>query len=140
MRYLLLILAFVSFLSANNPTFNSITYPAHQGNFLTDSRHGIIRSTTCGEWNYQERGRRVLLLSPDPFDPYNSTLQGGDENYNLGRVSTRLVPATESRKQGQFIKKFYRSSPVNIGDNFIVIPIGGVSGYFDKTWRWHEFN
>ena len=72
--------------------------------------------------------------------PYSSTLQGGTENYNHGYVSTRLVSATESRKQGQFIKKFYNRTPVNIGDNFIVIPIGGLSGYFDRAWRWHEYN
>jgi len=71
--------------------------------------------------------------------PYNSTLQGGTENFNLGNISVRLVPADESNKQGGFIRSFYSKAPVDMSDNFLVIPLGGTSGYFDKNWRWHEY-
>ena len=103
-----------------------------------NDRNFLSRKGVCGGYPRAQSagcGRQAC----DEY-PYNSTLQGGTGNYDLGRVSVRLVPAGESQLQGQFIKKFYRNSPVSIGDNFIVIPIGGTSGYFDKSWRWHAFN
>ncbi len=114
MRYLLLVLAFVSFLSANNLTFNSITYPAPQGNFLTDSRHGIIRSTTCGEWNHQER----------------------EEEYYFYLLSYLFIPFI---RQGGFIEEFYRKSSIGIGDEFLVIPQGSITKYYDKYGIEHRY-
>jgi len=71
--------------------------------------------------------------------PYSSTLQGGTDNYELGLVSTRLVSAEESSLQGQFIKKFYRNAPVSIGKDFMVIPLGIQSGFFDEYGFWYKF-
>ena len=72
--------------------------------------------------------------------PYNSTYEGGGENYYKGLVSVRYVLPSESGRQGRFIRAFYNSPiPLMDGDKFLVIPIGGVSGYFDKTWKWHSF-
>jgi hypothetical protein len=71
--------------------------------------------------------------------PYVSTIQGGRENFNSGLVSTRLVSRTESDLQGGFIHTFYSGAPVGDGDKFIVIPLGGISGYFDKKGLWHEY-
>ena len=70
--------------------------------------------------------------------PYATTYQGGTENYDKGLVSVRLVDRDESNTQGRLVGTSYKNSPINIGDDFLVIPIGGVSGYFDKTWRWHD--
>jgi hypothetical protein len=41
--------------------------------------------------------------------------------------------------QGGFMSAFYGGVPVGSGDAFLVIPLGGTSGYFDKTWKWHRF-
>ena len=71
--------------------------------------------------------------------PYNSAFEGGTDNYLLGNVSVRLVDATESRRQGRFIKKFYGKASVGNGDTFLVIPLGGTSGFFDKRGLWHGF-
>jgi hypothetical protein len=71
--------------------------------------------------------------------PYNSAFEGGTDNYLLGNVSVRLVDATESRRQGRFINKFYGKSPISNGDTFLVIPFGGTSGFFDKKGLWHGF-
>jgi len=73
--------------------------------------------------------------------PYNSTFEGGESNYYKGYVSVRYVDKRESGRQGAFIDTFYRRSPTPLsnGDTFIVIPLGGISGYFDKTWKWHSF-
>ena len=73
--------------------------------------------------------------------PYNTTYEGGEENYYKGLVSVRYVSRSESSRQGAFINTFYSRSPTPLmdGDTFIVIPIGPKSGYFDKTWKWHSF-
>ena len=73
--------------------------------------------------------------------PYNTTYEGGADNYYKGLVSVRYVSKSESGRQGAFIDSFYNKSPTPLadGDAFIVIPLGGVSGYFDKAWRWHSF-
>jgi hypothetical protein len=103
-----------------------------------NNRNFLGRKSVCGGYPraISPNGRKQDC---DEY-PYNSTLQGGLENYDNGYVSVRLVSQYESRKQGRFIRKFYDHAPVNIGNNFIVIPLGGISGYFDKAWKWHEFN
>lgn len=72
--------------------------------------------------------------------PYASTYEGGKKNYDKGRVSLQCVSRSESGRQGRFIGVFYGSeTPLYDGDTFIVVPMGGISGYFDKRWMWHSF-
>lgn len=83
--------------------------------------------------------------------PYNSTLQGGNLQYFLGYVSTKLVSASESGRQGWFIKEFYARNgifglypiattlPFSFGVNsFFVLAIGPLSGYYDRLGRWNK--
>jgi len=97
-----------------------------------NDRNFLGRKTVCGGYP------RLDGQHCDEY-PYNSTLEGGTENFNLGNVSVRLVSGHESRMQGKFILKSYTRSPINVGDKFVVIPIGSTSGYFDKRGLWHEF-
>ncbi len=73
--------------------------------------------------------------------PYAKTYEGGKNNYDRGRVSLQCVSVSESGRQGAFINAFYNlsSTPLFDGDTFIVIPMGPVSGYFDKRGNWHSF-
>jgi hypothetical protein len=73
--------------------------------------------------------------------PYAKTYEGGKKNYDKGRVSLQCVSISESGRQGAFIKAFYNDSPTPLydGDTFIVIPMGGLSGYFDKRGNWNSF-
>ena len=81
----------------------------------------------------------LLILPYTPYTPLYSAFEGGTANFNLGNVSVRLVNPVESRRQGQFIKKFYSKAPVSNGDTFLVIPFGGTSGFFDKKGLWNAF-
>jgi len=70
--------------------------------------------------------------------PYNSTYQGGEANYNAGKVSVRYVSRRESSRQGNFIKRFYNEVPLNDKDTFLVIPIGSATGFFNKSGQWNS--
>lgn len=96
-----------------------------------NARNFLRRKSACG--NLPRNG-----LACDEY-PYATTLQGGKDNFDLGLVSARLVNGSESRMQAGFNTAFYGNSPVNIGDNFLVIPLGGESGYFDRKWKWHPY-
>jgi len=126
--------AILGFGSNGRPTSFLLTRIGNEVN----NRAFLSRKSVCGGYP------RATSSSGDKQAcdeyPYNSTLQGGTNNYDLGNVSVRLVPSDESQLQGQFIKKTYKNAPININDHFLVIPLGGVSGYFDKTWRWHVFH
>jgi len=74
--------------------------------------------------------------------PYASTYEGGKDNYEKRRsVLVQYVSTSESGRQGRFIGAFYNDSPTPLHDKdtFIVIPMGGVSGYFDKRGNWTSF-
>lgn len=45
--------------------------------------------------------------------PYNSTLQGGPYNHELGKVSLRLVDRRQNRTQGDYLLNFYYFNGVN---------------------------
>jgi len=71
--------------------------------------------------------------------PYNTTYEGGKENFKRGKVSVELVSARESGRQGSFIREFYKGADIGLTNAFFVFPFGGISGYFDKSWNWHQF-
>ena len=97
-----------------------------------NNRNFLGRKAVCGGYP------RVDGQHCDEY-PYNSTFEGGTDNFDLGNVSVRLVNGAESRMQGRFIKKFYDNAPVGNGDTFLVIPLGGTSGFFDKRGLWNGF-
>lgn len=70
--------------------------------------------------------------------PYNSTYQGGEVNYNAGKVSVEYVSRSESGRQGNFIKRFYNEVLMNDRDTFLVIPLGPVTGFFNKSGQWNS--
>ena len=70
--------------------------------------------------------------------PYNTTYEGGKENYYKGLVSVEYVSRSESGRQGNFIKRFYNENPINDKDIFLVIPLGPFSGFFDRSGNWHN--
>ncbi len=94
------------------------------------ARNFLRNKSACGR---APRGNQAC----DEY-PYITTLQGGKANFDLGNVSVRLVSRAESDMQGRLIKASYKYSPINTGDNFMVIPLGGRSGYFDKSWKWND--
>jgi len=113
--------------SNGRPTASVLTKRA---SISKNARNFLRNKSACGR---ALRGSQAC----DEY-PYATTLQGGKANFDLGNVSVRLVDAGESIKQGELVKKSYNNSPINTGDNFMVIPIGGISGYFDKNWKWHK--
>ena len=97
-----------------------------------NDRNFLGRKTVCGGYPRAD-GKHC-----DEY-PYNSSLEGGTQNFNMGNVSVRLVNGDESRSQGRFIRKFYSKSHISNGESFMVIPLGGVSGFFDKKGLWNEY-
>ena len=71
--------------------------------------------------------------------PYASVYEGGKENYYKGSVSLRCVSKDESGLQGGFNSSFYRGAQIGVGDMFLVIPLGGQTGYFDKRGIYHRY-
>jgi RHS repeat-associated protein len=66
--------------------------------------------------------------------PFSSTKEGGFENYQLGRVSTRLVPVVQQSIQGGKLGAFYGACKIKanhpVDGKFAVVPTVGPS-----TWR-----
>ena len=114
--------------SNGRPTSGILTYTGPRTAAKTSF---LSRKSVCGGYP------RPPMQNCDEY-PYATTLQGGTINYDAGNVSVRLVSRSESNIQGRLIGASYSNSPIGIGDNFIVIPLGGQSGYFDKRWRWHD--
>jgi hypothetical protein len=110
------------------PTSMKLTYSGPRKQATTSF---LSRKSVCGGYP------RPPMQNCDEY-PYATTLQGGTVNYDAGNVSVRLVSRIESNTQGRLIRASYQNSPIYIGDDFLVIPLGGKSGYFDKTWRWHD--
>lgn len=99
----------------------------------------FLEKSVCGKKTDRPVGRNYC----DEY-PYNSTLQGGNTAYYDGNVSTRLVTQKESNAQGGNISTFYDknnliSFPFHLDINdFVVLPIGSTSGYYDRRWKWKK--
>ena len=67
--------------------------------------------------------------------PFNSTIQGGRENYALGRVSLKLVNGIHNGMAGALLNSMFTTCGVKVGpatdSTFAAIPVpGGKSGFF----------
>ena len=100
----------------------------HRGS--RQSRYFLKRNDACGN---TPRG----ILACDEY-PYNTSIEGGKNNFIRGKVSVRLISKSESSIQGGFMSSFYTGAEIGLRDAFIVVPFGGTSGYFDKSWNWHQ--
>jgi RHS repeat-associated protein len=92
------------------------------------SRSFTKRNRECG------RGRREGNQC-DEY-PYSTTVEGGKEWADIW-VSTMLV--TNEEKQGGFVNSFYHGASIGMGDEFLVIPQGATTKYYDKYGIEHRY-
>jgi len=98
----------------------------HRGS--KQSRSFLRRNRECGR---SSRGNNQC----DEY-PYSTTIEGGVKWADIW-VSTMLV--TNEERQGGFIEEFYRKSSIGIGDEFLVIPQGSITKYYDKYGIEHRY-
>ena len=71
--------------------------------------------------------------------PFASSLQGGNTNYDAGRVSLLWVPKVEGPKQGGELSTFYSKNAVVTGTPFLVTGIPFMpTSYIDRKGNWKQ--